>query len=112
MQNCLGKLNLTYYLIYLDDVIVFSKTEEKHLPHLHVMFEHFQEHNLKLKPSKCECFHNEINYLDHHVSKQGIKPSRENIKAVAEFTPPQTYTEIQAFLGLVGHYWQLIKGFA
>ena len=104
MQNCLGELNLTYCLIYFNDVIVFSKTEEEHLQHLHVVFQHFQEHNLKLRLSKCEFLHNEINYLAHHVSKDGIWPSKENL--------PQTFTEIQAFLGLVGHYQQFIKGFA
>ena len=57
-------------------------------------------------------FHNEINYLAYHVSKEGIQPSKENLKGVAEFALPQTYTEIKAFLGLVGHYWQFIKGFA
>ena len=93
-------------------MIVFSKTEEEHLWCLHVVFECFWEHNLKLKPSKCQFFHNEINYLAHHVSKGGVEPSKENLKAVAEFTPPQTYTEIWAFLDLVGHYWQFIKGFA
>ena len=53
MQNCLGELNLTYALIYLDDVIVFSWTEEEHLHHLRVVFARFLEHGLKLKPSKC-----------------------------------------------------------
>ena len=112
MQNCLGELNLMYCLIYLDVVIVFSKTKEEHVQCLHVVFEHACEHHLKLKSSKCEFFYNEINYLAHHVSKEGVQPSKENPKAVAEVTPPQTYTEIQAFLGLVGNYWQFIKGFA
>ena len=112
MQNCLGELNLMYCLIYLDDMIVFSKTEEEHLCCLCVVFECFQEHILNLKPSKCEFFHNEINYLVHHVSKEGIQPSKENLKAEAEFAPPQTYTEIWAFLGLVGDYQWFIKGFA
>ena len=94
IQNYLGKLNLMYCLIYLDGMIVFSKTEEEHVQYLHVVFEHFSEHNLKLKPIKCEFFCNEINYLGHHVSKEGIQSSKENLKAVAEFTPPQTYTEI------------------
>ena len=53
MQNCLGELNLTYALIYLDDMIVFSWTAEEHLHHLQVVFTHFLEHGLKLKPSKC-----------------------------------------------------------
>ena len=112
MQNCLGKLNLMYCLIYLDDVTVFSKTEEEHLQHLHAVLKCFWDHNLKLKPSKCEFFHNEINYLAHHISKDGIWPRKENLRAMAEFTLPQTYTQIWAFLGLVGHYQQFIKGFA
>ena len=102
---------MTYCLIYLDDVIVFLKTEEEHLHHLHIVFKHFREHQLKLKPTKCEFFKSKINYLAHHVSKEGIHPSKENLKAVPEFTPSQTYTEIWTFLGLVGHYRQFIKGF-
>ena len=68
MQNCLGKLNLTYSLIYLDDVIVFSETPEEHLQRMRVVFDHLCEHGLKLKPSKCDVFKSEINYLAHHVS--------------------------------------------
>ena len=72
MQNCLGKLNFTYCLIYLDDVIVFSETPEEHLMRMHVVFDHLREHSLKLKPSKCDVFKSEINYLAHHVSKEGV----------------------------------------
>ena len=68
MQNTLGELNLTYCVIYLDDVIVFGCTEEEHLKHLHVVFECFREFNLKLKPAKCSFFQMEIVYLAHHVS--------------------------------------------
>ena len=56
MQNTLGKLNLMYCVIYLDDVILFGRTEEEHLEHLCVVFERFWEFNLKLKPSKCSFF--------------------------------------------------------
>ena len=76
MLNCLGELNLTYCLIYLDDVIIFSKTEEEHLEQMRVVFDRFREHGLKLKPSKCEVFKTEINYLAHHVSKRGVLPPR------------------------------------
>ena len=68
MQNCSGELNLTYCLIYLDDVIVFSDTPDEHLWRMCVVFDHLHEHCLKLKPSKCEVFKSEINYLAHHVS--------------------------------------------
>ena len=56
MLNCLGELNLTYCLIYLDDVIVFSRTEEEHLERMHVIFDRLREHGLKLKPTKCDVF--------------------------------------------------------
>ena len=112
MQSFLGELNLTYCLIYLDNVTVFLKMEKEHLQHLHIVFNHFREHNLRLKPTKCKFFQNEINYLAVDISKEGVWPSKENLKAVAEFAPPQTYMEIQACLGLVGHYLWFIKGFA
>ena len=68
MQNTLGELNLMYWMIYLDDIIVFGCTEEVHLEHLCIMFERFREFNLKLKPSKCSFFQSEIMYLAHHIS--------------------------------------------
>ena len=75
MQNTLGELNLTYCVIYLDDVIVFGHTEEEHLECLRVVFKHFREFNLKFKPSKCSFFQSEIVYLTHHMSWEGICPS-------------------------------------
>ena len=69
MQICLGELNLIYCLIYLDDLIMFSQTAEEHLHRLHIVFGQLREYNLKLKPSKCSLFKEEINYLAHQVSK-------------------------------------------
>ena len=59
----------------------------------------------------CSLFKEEINYLAHHVSKQGVQPSNTNLKAITKCALSQTYTEIRAFLGLVGHYRWFIKGF-
>ena len=112
MQNCMGELNLVYCLIYLDDLIVFSQMEEEHLHWLHVIFDWLREYNLKLKPSKCSLFKEKINYLAHQVSKQDVQPSDMNLKAIAECALPRTFTETRAFLGLVGHYRQFIRGFA
>ena len=101
-----------YCVIYLDDVIVFSNTEEEHLEHLCVVFKRFQEFNLKLKPSKCLFFQSEIIYLAHHISQWGILPSRNNVQAVEEFLMPETYTQVHAFCRLVGYNQRFIKGFA
>ena len=112
MQNCLDKLNLIYCLIYLDGLIMFSGTAEEHLHRLCIVFDRLREYNLKLKLSKCSLYKEEINYLAHHMSKQGVWPSDANLRAISECALPQTYTEICTFLGLVGHYQQFIKGFA
>ena len=111
MQNCLGELNLTYCLIYLDDIMIFSWTTEEHLHHLCIIFDWFREHNLKLKPSKCNFFRKEITYLAHWVLKDGVYPSNSNLEAIAECTPLQTYVEVHAFLGMVSHCQRSIKGF-
>ena len=112
MQNCLGELNLTYCLIYLDDVIVFSDMPDEHLRRMHAVFDHLREQGLKLKPSKCEVFKSEINYLAHHVSRKGVLPSKKNLELIAQCPPPDTYTKVKSFVGLVGHYRRFIKGFA
>ena len=106
MQNTLGELNMTYCIIYLDDVIVFGCTEEEHLECLR-----FREFNLKLKPSKCNLFQSEIIYLVHHVSKEGMRTSKDNVCAIEEFPMPETFTQVRAFCGLAGHYRRFIKGF-
>ena len=112
MQNSLGELNLTYCLIYLDDVIVFSDMPEEHLRRMRVVFDCLREHGLKLKPFKCEVFKLEINYLAHHVSQKGVLPSKKNLELIAQCPPPDTYTKVKSFVGLVGHYRHFIKGFA
>ena len=112
MQNCLGELNLTYALIYLEDVIVFSRTEEEHLHCLRVVFARFLEHGLKLKPSKCHFLQDEITFLGHEISAEGMKPGTANLKAIAEMAPPRMYTEIWCFTGMMGFFRWFIKGYS
>ena len=99
MQNCLGELN---------DVIVFSEMPEEHLQRMCVVFNCLREHGLKLKPSKCDVFKSEINYLAHHVSQKGVLPSKKNLESIAQCPPPDTYTKVKFFVGLVGHYRRFI----
>ena len=80
MHNCLGKLNLIYCLIYLDNLIVFLQTVEEHFNQLWIVFDQLRDYNLKLKLSKCSLFKEEINYLAHQVSKQGVWPSNANLR--------------------------------
>ena len=112
MQNCLGELNLTYTLIYLDDVIVYSKTEEEHLVCLRAVLEQFMEHGLKLKSSKCNFFRTGISYLGDKVSAARMEPGTEGLKGIAEIAPPATYTQVCKFLGATGYFRCFIKGYA
>ena len=85
---------------------------EEHLRRMCVVFDHLCEYGLKLKPSKCEVFKSEINYLAHHVSRKGVLPLKKNLESTAQCPPPDTYTKVKSFVGLVGHYRCFIKGFA
>ena len=82
------------------------------LQHLCIVFNCFQQHNLKSKSIKYKFFWNENNYLTHYVSKGGVMPSKDNLRTMAQFALPQTYMELWAFLSLVKHYQWFAKGFA
>ena len=110
-QIVLGELNLTYYIIYLDDMIAFGHMEKDHLECLYMVFKHFHKFNLKLKPSKCSFFQSKIVCLAHHVSCDGIHPSQENMHVVEEFPMLETHTQVCTFCGSVVHYRCFIKGF-
>ena len=112
MQNCLGELNLTYALVYLDDVIVYSKTEEDHLRRLQAVFERFHEHGLKLKPSKCSFLRKQIIFLGHEISADSMMPGNLNLKGIVEMAPPANYTEVRHFLGMTGFFRRFIKNYA
>ena len=82
-------------MVYLDDVVIYSGTQEEHLVHLQAVMECVHLHGLKLNPCKCEFFKEKIEYLGHSVSLKGVWPSRDNLKAIAKYPEPTTYTAIK-----------------
>ena len=82
MESCLGELHLNWCVIYLDDVIIFSKTPKEHIQRLRGVFQKLREAGLKLKPSKCEFFKTRISYLGHVVSKDGIETDPKKVNAI------------------------------
>ena len=88
MQNCLGELDLQFTLIYLDNVIVYSRTQEDHLTCLQAVLDRFAQDGLKLKPSKCHFFKENITYLGHEISTKGMLPGQEGIKKITNMGPP------------------------
>ena len=111
MQNCLGKLNLMFALVYLDDVIMYSQTPEEHLTQLHTVFDRFTHHGLKLKPLKCHFFKETINYLGHEISAKGMLPDEDGIQDITAMAPPTTVTGVRRFIGATGYFRRFIKNF-
>ena len=106
--------NLTYKicLIYLDDILVYSKTFEDHLCHLRQVFDRLRHANLKLKPSKCKFACTQVTYLGHIVSPEGIAPDDDKISAVRDFPRPHNVKTVRSFLGISNYYRRFIKDFA
>ena len=90
MQNYLSELNLSFAMVYLDDVIMYSEMLENHLKWLKAVFDHFAHHGLKLKPSKCHFFKEEITYLGHEFSAKGMLPGQMGVEEITRIGPPTT----------------------
>ena len=112
MHDCLGELNMNWCIVYLDDIIIFSDTKEEHLKRLEAVFQKLCAAGLKLKPSKCFFFKEEIEYLGHVVSGKGISTNPKKIEAVSKWPTPRTVYDVRSFLGFVGYYRRFIKNFS
>ena len=112
MENCFGDMNMQSCLIYLDDIIVFSRTFEEHVQRLSMVFERLIEAGLKLSPEKCKLFQDKIKYLGHIVSAEGIAIDPKKIRCVQEWPVPQNIGQLRSFLGFVAYYRRFIKDFS
>ena len=111
MESCLGELHLNWCIIYLDDIIVFSRTPKVHPHRLKAVISTLRAAGLKLKPTKCDLFRQQINYLGHVISKEGVSTDPDKIKAVTEWPQPTTVTEVRSFLCFVSYYRRFIPNF-
>lgn len=98
--------------VYIDDIIIASKTFEEHLARLEIVFDRLKQHNLRLKPKKCFLAQSEISFLGHKIKDGKILPDPKNIEAVLNFKVPATKKQVRAFLGLTGFYRKFIQNFA
>ena len=112
MESVLGSMNWRQCLVYLDDVIIFSRTFQEHLTDLQEVFQSLRDAGLKLKPSKCHFAKNEVKYLGHIVSAEGIAPCPEKCDAVRNFPTPHDVKSLRSFLGLANYYRKFVKGFS
>jgi len=112
MDLALNRLNFYMCLVYLDDIIVYSKTVEEHLVQLKKLFDRLRPANLKLKLSKCHLLRAEIKFLGHIVSAEGFSTDPSKIEAVQEWPVPKNVHEVRSFLGLTSYYRRFVPTFA
>jgi hypothetical protein len=100
-----------FVMVFIDDILMYSKSMEEHEEHLRIVLQRLREHQLYAKFSKCEFWIKEVPFLGHVVSPEGIEVDLGKVK-VLEWKPPMTVSEVQSFLGLAGYYRRFISNFS
>ena len=101
-----------FIIVFIDDILVYSRSREEHEEHLRITLQLLRDHQLYAKFSKCEFWLTEVIFLGHVVSGEGIKVDPQKVEAVANWPRPTTVTEIRSFLGLAGYYRRFVKDFS
>lgn len=104
MDLVLAGVQWSKYLVYLDDIIIVGRNFEEHLQNLSTVLQELNEVNLRVKLSKCALCQEQVTYLGHVVSKDGIATDLEKTIKVANWPTPTSVQEVQQFLGLASYY--------
>ena len=102
----------TCVLVYMDDILIFSKSAQEHRQHVMQVFEKLNAHNWHIKSKKCALFLPEVEFLGYVVSADSIKVAQTKVDAVAQWPVPTCVRDVQAFLGLANFYRRFVRRFA
>jgi hypothetical protein len=100
-----------FVVVFIDDILIYSKNEEEHARHLRIMLTRLRGHQLYAKFSKCAFWLEEIQFLGHVLSANGIAVNPSKVKDILEWKPPTTIHQVRSFLGLAGYYHRFILDF-
>jgi len=101
-----------FVVVFIDDILIYSKSEEEHAEHLRVVLQVLKEKKLYAKLSKCEFWLEEVSFLGHIIFGGGIVVDPTKVEAVSQWDTPKSVTEVRSFLGLAGYYRRFIEGFS
>ncbi|WVZ97801.1 hypothetical protein U9M48_043313 [Paspalum notatum var. saurae] len=112
-MNLMNKVFMEYLdkfvVVFIDDILIYSKTEEEHEEHLRLVLQKLREHKLYAKLSKCEFWLDQMPFLGYIVSKGGIMVDPSKISSVMDWNVPEVVKEVRGFLGLAGYYKRIAK---
>jgi len=101
-----------FVVVFIDDILIYSKTFEEHEEHPRTVLQILKDKQLYAKLSKCECWLEEVKFLGHVISREGVSVDPTKVEMALQWEPPKLVTEIRSFLGLVGYYGRFIEGFS
>ena len=112
MNTIFGKEINSFVLIYLDDILIYSRSIGEHWDHLKIALENLCRAKLFGRLHKCEFLKDKVDYLGFEVGRDGIRTSPEKVKAILDWPRPRSVHDIRSFLGLVSYYRKFIRGFS
>ncbi|GJX26829.1 putative reverse transcriptase domain-containing protein [Tanacetum coccineum] len=101
-----------FVIVFIDDILIYSKSKEEHAEHLKLILELLKKEELYAKFSKCEFWLSKVQFLGHVIDSEGIHVDPAKIESIKDWASPKTPTEIRQFLGLAGYYRRFIEGFS
>jgi hypothetical protein len=115
-MNLMNKIFMPYLdkfvIVVIDDILIYSKDKEEHAKHLRIALQILREHQLYAKFSKCEFWLDQVEFLGHVISKEGIAVNPSKVASVLEWEAPKNVKQIRGFLGMAGYYRRFIEGFS
>ena len=110
-ENPMHKLS-EFVLVFIDDILIFSKTSEEHKKHIDIVLQLLREQSIQIKPSKCVWGQTELPYQGHIVGQDGIKPDPKKVQVVVDWPRLTTVKEVQQFLGLTNFFKRYVQGYS
>ena len=112
MNEVLKEFLAKFFIVYLDDILIFSKTLEEHMMHIRKVLEKLRGEKLTINLKKCSFVKKELVYLGFVISAEGLKMDPEKVRAILEWPTPRSTMEVRSFHGLASFYRKFIKGFS